>query len=115
MGYYKYAATPTFRGYDSYYGYYSGAEDYFSHMAGSYGGAGYDFHQADSPNCGANCSRVVWEAKGVYSTHLFASRAESIINAHDPDKNALFLYMPFQAVHVPDQVFRTPTVFVCLA
>jgi len=31
LGYYKYEHTPTFRGFDSFYGYFTGSEDYFSH------------------------------------------------------------------------------------
>jgi arylsulfatase A-like enzyme len=39
----------------------------------------------------------------VYSTHLYASSAVSLIRAHDP-ATPLFLYLAFQAVHSPDQV-----------
>ena len=60
-------------------------------------------HRADSPNCGANCTQTVWEARGQYSTHIFTQRAEVIIAAHDPE-DTLFLYLPYQAVHVPKQV-----------
>ena len=30
LGYYKWSATPTFRGFQSFYGYYTGAEDYYN-------------------------------------------------------------------------------------
>ena len=47
----------------------------------------------------------MWEAVGTYSTELFAQRAISLISAHDPATDGtLFLYLPFQAIHVPDQV-----------
>ena len=100
LGYHQWEHTPTYRGFDTYLGYYSGDADYFTHQ-GSCGG--YDLHLAERPNCGANCSRPMWEAQGVYSTHLFTGRAVSLIEAHDP-RLSLLLYLPYQAVHVPDQV-----------
>ena len=32
LGFYQWEYTPTFRGFDSYYGYYEGGMDYFSHQ-----------------------------------------------------------------------------------
>ena len=47
----------------------------------------------------------MWEAVGTYSTELFAQRAVSLIGAHNPAADgALFLYIAFQAIHVPVQV-----------
>ena len=100
LGYHRYEHTPTFRGFDSFLGYYSGDEDYFAHTGDC---GGFDFHRADRANCGANCSRALWELQGQYSTHVFTSRAVSLVEAHDASR-ALFLYLPYQAVHVPDQV-----------
>jgi arylsulfatase B len=91
--------TPTFRGYNSFHGFYSGGQDYFSHTADG----GYDMHIDASPRCGADCSVVDWSAKGVYSTHLYAESAIKIIASHD-HSSPLFLYLAFQAVHSPDQV-----------
>ena len=100
VGYHRWAHTPTFRGFDSYLGYYGGGEDYYTHQG--YCG-GFDLHDAPRPMCGANCSRHAWEAVGKYSTHLLTERAVSIVDAHDP-RTTLFLYLAYQAVHVPDQV-----------
>ena len=100
LGFASWRHTPTFRGFDSFLGYYSGDADYFTHEGDC---GGFDMRVEDSPACGANCSRSMWESRGVYSTHLFAQRAVSIIAAHDPAET-LFLYLPFQAIHVPDQV-----------
>ncbi|XP_065178491.1 arylsulfatase B-like [Sycon ciliatum] len=90
--------TPTFRGFDSYFGFYGGGEDYYTHKHG-----GYDMRRDKQPNCGEGCSEVAWDAQGHYSTHLFAGEAVGIIQEHDVTK-PLFLYAPFQAVHAPDEV-----------
>eukprot|EP01083_Nonionella_stella_P285657 972436_1 len=71
MGFYKWRYTPTFRGFESFYGYYNGAEDYFTHERGN----AYDFHDEIGIKCGANCSRIATEAHGLYSAQLFTQRA----------------------------------------
>ena len=100
LGYHQWENTPTFRGFDSFLGYYSGDEDYFTHVGDC---GGFDLKLEDAPRCGPGCSRHYWEAQGNYSTQLFTARAVSLIEAHDA-ATSLFLYLPYQAVHVPDQV-----------
>ena len=51
------------------------------------------------------------DERGNYSTHVFVREAEKVIKSHEPSKGPLFLYLPFQAVHGPDQVpesYRRP-------
>ena len=48
LGYCQWEFTPTFRGFESFIGYYSCAEDYFTHKVGR----GLDFHNDSSPLCG---------------------------------------------------------------
>ena len=102
MGMSSWNYTPTFRGYNSFHGFYTGGQDYFTHLAG----AGYDFHVDATPNCGEGCSRIDWASQGVYSTHVFTTSACSVIAAHAAASPAspLFLYLAYQAVHSPDQV-----------
>ena len=87
LGFCKWEYTPTWRGFESFYGYYTGAEDYFTHERAE----SYDFRKNTSVNV---------DAKGLYSTDLFTAEAVSIIERHDK-KSPLFLYLPFQAVHAP--------------
>merc|ERR1719277_169600 len=50
LGFWKEEFTPTFRGFNSFYGFYCRGEDGVS--------MGYDFRREDSPRCGKNCSIV---------------------------------------------------------
>ena len=92
--------TPTFRGFDSYLGYYNGGGDYYSHIA--YNG-GFDMHEANSPRCGQGCTQTRWDTQGVYSTHLFTQRAIDIVKAASREEK-LFVYLAYQAVHCPAEV-----------
>ena len=91
--------TPTWRGYASFYGFYSGGQDYFTHG----GDQSLDFHLEEGERCGENCSLPQWDAVGQYSTTLFSQRAVAVVHAHDPEV-PLFLYLAYQAVHAPSEV-----------
>ncbi|XP_064601569.1 arylsulfatase B-like [Liolophura sinensis] len=90
LGFCNWKYVPTFRGFDSFLGYYLGAEDYYIHTRD----AGYDLRLDD---------KVYTFPNGTYSTYVFGQRAVDVINGHDP-ATPLFLYLPFQAVHEPLQV-----------
>eukprot|EP01064_Diplonema_japonicum_P027223 TRINITY_DN3910_c1_g4_i1.p1 TRINITY_DN3910_c1_g4~~TRINITY_DN3910_c1_g4_i1.p1 ORF type:complete len:541 (+),score=86.04 TRINITY_DN3910_c1_g4_i1:53-1624(+) len=98
-GMYSYKVTPTFRGFQSFYGFYNGGEDYFTHLAGD---QGYDMRRDVGLKCGKNCSHIETEADGKYSTILFSQEAVKVVEAHDVSQ-PLFLYLAYQAVHAPDQ------------
>ncbi|BFZ22838.1 hypothetical protein BsWGS_25876 [Bradybaena similaris] len=90
LGFCNWNCTPTFRGFDSFYGFYNPGEDFYTKEVDGY----YDFRFNTT---------VHTQAKGGYSTEQFASRAEDIIRFHDKDW-PLFLYLPLQSVHTPLQV-----------
>ena len=89
LGYESRAYTPLGRGFDSYYGYLGGGEDYYTHESGGY----VDLH------AGADLAPVRNET-GSYSAGLFANKTIDIIDAHAGDA-PLFLYLAFQSVHAP--------------
>ncbi|KAL8592585.1 hypothetical protein ACOMHN_026515 [Nucella lapillus] len=100
LGFCNWKYTPTYRGFDSFYGFYSAAEDYYDHtVRGKY----YDFRNND---------QVDKSVIGQYSTQLFGDRAVRIINQHNPSQ-PLFLYLSFQAVHGPLQVPQHYTNGLC--
>ena len=74
LGFYKWEMTPTFRGFDSFVGFYSGGEDYFTHESGG----SYDFRRDPSPNCGKNCSTVGVQDKSDYSTTVFTTEVSGL-------------------------------------
>ncbi|XP_069557951.1 arylsulfatase B [Brachyistius frenatus] len=100
LGMFRKDCLPTRRGFDSYFGYLTGGEDYFTHVR-------------CSPISALNLSRCALDLRdgeavavgyeGVYSTELLSERAVSIIEGHNRDK-PLFLYVALQAVHAPLQV-----------
>lgn len=100
LGFYKEEMTPTFRGFDSFLGFYSGGEDYFSHMSSG----AYDFRRDPSPRCGRNCSQINVQDQGTYSTLAFTREAVRVVDEHDFREKPLFLYLAYQGVHAPAQV-----------
>lgn len=81
------AALPTSRGFDSYFGYLSGAEDYYTH---STKGA-YDLSDG---------IRTAFEYNGTYSTGLWVTKVVDVIQKSS-ESVPFFIYLPFQNVHWP--------------
>ena len=100
LGFYNWESTPTFRGFDSFYGFYEGSEDYFKHTTSE-----FDFHREPSPRCGPGCSQLPWGDIGTYSAMLFSDEAQTIIKANraSANKDPLFIYLAYQSVHAPAQ------------
>lgn len=107
LGYCSWAYTPTFRGFDSFLGFYLGSEGYYDHkrffkptpLAPGLGQMldveeGYDFR---------NNTKTAWEYERLYSTDIIAGAARNIIATSSPSK-PMFMYLAFQAVHAPLQV-----------
>jgi arylsulfatase A-like enzyme len=89
--------TPCARGFDTFFGYLGGAEDYFFHNVSQYGCSGLDFVDATPER-----STAADMYGGVYSAGLFGDRGAEIIRVTD-HATPLFMYLPFQSVHSPVQ------------
>lgn len=91
LGFCNWKYTPTYRGFDSFMGYYNGMEDYYTHIRDD----GYDFRFNTS---------VYQPAPLEYSPNVIAGRAIDVINSVDSERQPLYLYLPFQSVHAPLEV-----------
>lgn len=58
LGFYNWESTPTYRGFDTFYGFYSGAEDHYDHIQGHY------LDLRDNKD-------IIDDMNGTYSVHLF--------------------------------------------
>ncbi|MEQ2193419.1 hypothetical protein XENOCAPTIV_024830 [Xenoophorus captivus] len=100
LGMYRKDCLPTRRGFDTYLGYLTGSEDYFTHERC------YNITPLNLTRCALDLrdgEEVATAYKGDYSTELFSQRAP------------LFLYVALQAVHSPLQVperYLTPYSFI---
>ena len=109
LGMHKWEYTPTYRGFDSFYGYYDAVEDYFTHKVGLvpiYNSSTKSSSTVDEPEIFKgldfrNNTEPVWDKEGVYSTNLFTEVIEDIITQHDSDKGPFFIYAAYQSVHAP--------------
>lgn len=108
VGFYKEEYVPTSRGFDSFYGFYGGGEDYYKHdVHGWFNHTFYGYDMRDG-------TKVDWSANNTYSTELFARQAIDVVAKHDEDK-PLFLYVALQAVHSPMEVperYKEPYSFI---
>uniref|UniRef100_A0A7M5V5Q7 Sulfatase N-terminal domain-containing protein n=1 Tax=Clytia hemisphaerica TaxID=252671 RepID=A0A7M5V5Q7_9CNID len=98
LGYFAKEYTPTYRGFDTFYGYYNGAEDYFYHNRSGYHFP--KFHGLDLHHDVEGDQQPVRTQDGNYSTYMYSDEAITTINQH-PSEKPLFLYLPFQNVHGP--------------
>ena len=92
---------------DSFFGYYSGSQDYFQHTDRDANNTiAFDLHLDEGSRCGKDCSQPQLHLKGNYSAGLFAQRALAILDEHAQEwlAHPLFIYAAFQSVHCPIQV-----------
>ena len=107
QGFYDNAQTPTYRGFDEYLGYYSGAEEHFTHEKVGTGDTkskmftAYDL----ANNTGkyvAPCLGPVGNASATYSSYLYGNETLRMLEDHDPSK-PLYIYHAWNNVHAPNE------------
>ncbi|XP_026682470.1 uncharacterized protein LOC103513493 isoform X2 [Diaphorina citri] len=94
LGFYKKEYTPTFRGFESHLGYWTGHQDYFDHSA-------EEMVRKNEKMWGLDMRRDLepaWDLHGKYSTDVFTAEAVDIIHNHSTDE-PLFLYLAHAATH----------------
>ncbi|XP_077524058.1 arylsulfatase B-like [Amblyomma americanum] len=89
LGYSSLNLTPTYRGFESFFGFYTGPTDYYYEIEEFDGRAGLDFW---------NNTDAFWPDGSTYATTMLTERAKFIIGNRDKTK-PLFLYLPHQAAH----------------
>eukprot|EP01065_Artemidia_motanka_P039729 TRINITY_DN4891_c0_g1_i1.p1 TRINITY_DN4891_c0_g1~~TRINITY_DN4891_c0_g1_i1.p1 ORF type:complete len:505 (+),score=170.84 TRINITY_DN4891_c0_g1_i1:72-1586(+) len=87
LGLHKEWALPMNRGFDEQYGYWLGAEDYWTHVRSG----GLDWHRE---------GKLVTDENGTYSADLLGKAATEFITRRGP-LGPWFMYLPFQSVHAP--------------
>jgi len=97
LGHSRQEQTPTFRGYDTWFGGFLGGADHFTHMKTQGTCTGYDVR-----DCKGTKIKTSWGKKGVYSTTLWTQQVRRTIEEHDTTK-PLFMFLAYNAPHSPIQ------------
>ncbi|XP_070202815.1 arylsulfatase J-like isoform X1 [Littorina saxatilis] len=98
LGFCSKKMTPTYRGFDSFYGMYNGKGGYFDHLSKW---KGYDMHEDKGKR--PEDYTIAWKDQGVYSTNLFTDKTVQILREHDKT-TPVFITLSYQAVHGPLEV-----------
>lgn len=100
LGMYNWASTPTYRGFDTFLGFYNAAEEYFTHTCS----IAYHFPGTNTSRLRAldfrNNTAPAWSWNGTYSTNAYSQEAVRLIEHHNKSE-PFFLYLAYQAVHGP--------------
>ncbi|XP_038067025.1 arylsulfatase B-like [Patiria miniata] len=100
LGFCHKACLPTSRGFDTFFGLYTGGGDHWYYnrsMEGHREFSGHDLHDDTAKEL-----RNVRQYDGIYSAELFTSRAQEIIKTRQEDQ-PFFLYLAYKNVHFPLQ------------
>ena len=103
----KWEYTPTYRGFDTFYGFYNAGEDHYTHSVG-----GTPYPNPDNPEelihpYGLDLrdnKDPAMDQNGTYSTNLFTKEIQKAIVSHVEDKEHFFIYSAYQCVHDPLEV-----------
>jgi arylsulfatase A-like enzyme len=108
LGFSSHRFTPVARGFDSYFGYLDGGQDYWSHSGGSCPKCTLDFFNSSIlPDFSHSCYDKPPNSKcpeEKYSANVFTQKAIDVIRAAAKvPEQPFFLYLAYQSVHSPDE------------
>ncbi|CAL7944498.1 unnamed protein product [Xylocopa violacea] len=105
LGFVRKEYTPTYRGFDSHFGYWNGLQDYYTHFTREPDPQFSSFNGFDMRR---NLT-VAWDTAGKYATDLFTDEAVRLIKEHDTNQ-PMFLYLAHLAPHKGNmnQLIRAP-------
>jgi hypothetical protein len=112
LGYQSNAYTPTYRGFDTYTGYYSGAEEHFTHYKAGEGKNYFDLAN-NSGNSVAPLFSMVGktqnETEEYYSVYVYGNETVRLIKRHAAlyASSPLYVYLAWNVVHAPDEAPAT--------
>ncbi|GBG25002.1 Arylsulfatase B [Hondaea fermentalgiana] len=104
LGHHKWEYLPTYRGFDSFYGFLTdGGCYYMGRSTGNFKTYRFWFHYLEmkAPKCNVeSCVRIPWEAQNQYSTENLSNKAVQAISRHAESfsDKPLFLYLAYQGV-----------------
>ena len=100
LGFCKWGYVPTERGFETFFGFYCGGQDHYTHRK-KYRSEVFNGTRVSGLDFRRN-RRLVTNMNGTYSTEAFAAEAVSVINKHNKS-TPMYMYLSFQAVHGPLQ------------
>ena len=100
MGMHKWAFTPLYRGFDDFFGYYLGGENYDTHK----NKGGLDLRSDWFADNGKVIDELRWDLDGQYSAELYSQHTVDLISKHKDKENPFFIYLAYQSVHAPHMV-----------
>lgn len=100
LGMHTWSYTPVYRGFDTFFGYYLGSQNYDTHVRGG----GYDLRDDYRDAQGKFVDDVRYDLKGQYSTELYSKRVVDFLGSVKTSDPPFFLYLAYQSVHEPHMV-----------
>ncbi|KAL5256753.1 hypothetical protein ACHWQZ_G011872 [Mnemiopsis leidyi] len=100
LGMHKWAYTSLYRGFDDFFGYYLGGQNYDTHRRDK----GLDLRSDYFDRNGKFVDELRWDLDGRYSAELYSEHTVSLINSLKSRKEPFFIYLAYQSVHGPHMV-----------
>ena len=100
LGMHKWDFTPLYRGFDDFFGYYMGGQNYDTHLSGK----GLDLRSDYFDRDGKFVDELRWDLDGRYSAELYSDHTVDLVNKMKSQENPFFIYLAYQSVHGPHMV-----------